>query len=623
MNNRRLWPVASVLAVLLMGSASVELLAKYREPQTRSIVISRGQEVVDADDVELTQELLGAPINAEHERARQLQRRGDLDQALTLLEQLSTRHPEHESLRAEQAHALLRTDRPDAALSLLDSLSPTFARRSEILFERGLCLERLGRNGKAEQTLREALQGDPHHTGIRLALGHLLRHVGRVDAAISILAPAARSGSNDERARALVSLGRCYLEAGQRRKADSAFEEAVQRAPSSVGTWTRVARALLHSKQKADHELATSYAKSAAQLAPQSPVVQKILGKAFEQTGQVGQAVAAYREAVRLDPGYRYPRKRLLRLALDAEDYRLARRQADALLRIDPDRADHQFLAGLVESRAGNLDAARRHYQRSNALSKGGNPEAFFNLGLLEREAGHEAEAIMAYEQAIALRKNYRAAYNNLGLVHMDRRDYERAEASFREAIGIDAGYAAAWTNLAKCLSAEQHLEDAISAYRRALELSPNSRSSVVGLAIALRKAGRAQQAVLLYEELLHKDSRYVTGWYNLGVALDSVGRKEAARDAYERALSLDPHHLKALKNLGLLEKALGQRERARAHMTDALDRDPTDSELRLELATLMLAERDIAGCSHAARLVLAQTPDNASAKALLSNCQR
>ena len=95
------------------------------------------------------------------------------------------------------------------------------------------------------------------------------------------------------------------------------------------------------------------------------------------------------------------------------------------------------------------------------------------------------------------------------------------------------------------------------------------------------------------------------------------------AKQAYERALSLDPEHLKALKNLAQLEARTGLLGVARTHLIDALDRDPTDQELRLELAQLMLTERDFAGCSHAAQLVLAQTPNHRDAMALLNSCAR
>lgn len=623
MNNRRLWPVTTALVVLVTGSASIEVLARVRDPGLEHIEIASNQVALEEDGPGSIDGDFGPPLGPEHARARELARRGELGDAVERLAELASQHPEHPVFRAEQAHALLRASRPADALPLLQAAARELPDSATVIEDLGLCLDVLGKSAEAVDTLRGGLRVHPSHAGVRISLGEVLRRQGNAAEAVSVLEPAAKRGSNDERAQALASLGRCYIMQGRPDAAHRAFDEAVQRAPASVNTWVRVARGLLQSEDHADQERALEYANRAVRLAPELPLVHSLLGRIHEKLDHAKEAVAAYREAVRLDHDYAYARRRLLRLALDAEDYRLARQHAEALLHGAPEVAEHHFLAGLVEARAGELELARQHYETAISRSQGHYPEALYNLGILERQAKRPASAIAAYERAIEQRPNFRAAYNNLTLVYLEQGMIDKAEASARGALRLDERYPTSWTNLARCLSAQNKPDEAVAAYRRAMSFGAPSRALMVDLAIALRKAGKPEEAIALYRQLLATDARYVTGWYNLGIALEALGKLTEAQQAYQRALEIDPEHIKSLENLAQLEARAGWFEAARAHLTDALDRDPTDQSLRLTLAQLMWSAHDFAGCSHAAQLVLAQTPENSDAKALLGRCAR
>ncbi len=623
MNNRRLWPVVTALSTLIAGSVTIELLAQLRDPSLERIEITSNEVATEEDQVEPVAEQFGAPLGVEHIRARELARRGELADAADRLAEIAAMHPQQALVRAEQAHVLLRLSRPKDALVLLEAAALELPASPAVLLDLGLCQDALGHTGQARETLGRALRLRPNHSAIRIALGEILRREGDLIGATRVLEPAATQGSNDERSRALASLGRCQMAQGHTAQARAAFEESVQRAPAAVNTWVRVTRGLLQSEDRSDQERALQHADRAVRLAPDLPLVHSLRGRVYEKLDRQKDATAAYRHAVRLDSNYAYARRRLLRLGLDAEDFRLAREQAEALLRSGPEVPEHHFLAGLVAARAGELDAARRHYQQAIDRSGKPYPEALYNLGLLERQAKNPLQAVAAYERAIAARPGFRAAHNNLGLVYLDQDDVVRAEAAFRKAIEIDIKYAGAWTNLGRCLALQQQHEAALAAYQHAMSLSPASRSLTVDYAVALRKAGKSAEAIALYRNLLDTDPRYVTGWYNLGVALESAGQSAEAKRAYERSLELDPEHVKALKNLAQLEGKAGQLGPARALLNDALDHDPSDQEARLELAQLMLTDHDLEGCSRAARLVLAQTPNHKGAEALLNRCKR
>ncbi len=621
MTSHRLWPVTTAIAVLMAGSVSIELWASLRDHGVEHIAIESS--VVTGEDAEPEPMLepFGTPLSPLHLHARELARRGELEDAANKLSELAVQYPDDPSILTERAHLALRLSRPKQACEMLQGAAMALPQTPVVFLDLARCQHLLDQELEAMATLRAGVQLHPNHSGLLLELGEMLREQGELVEASRVLEPASTRGSNDERARALASLGRCHVASGDLVAARIAFEEAVQRAPASVNTWIRVARGFMQSDDPADQLRAVEYALRATRLAPELPLVHGVLGRAYEALGSNAAATAAYRTAVRLDRDYAFARRRLVRLSLDAEDYRLARQHAEALVAIDADIPEHHFLVGLVAFRSGDLDSARQHYQRALEKTPDGYPEALYNLGLLERQAKRPTEAIAAYERAIEQRPEFRAAHNNLGLVYLDLHEFERARSAFRKALDLDPKYVAAWVNLARCLSDEEKFEEAIQAYQSAMALSPLSRSMTIDYAIVLRKTGRAVEAIALYERLLDADPRYVTGWYNLGVALQAAGQTARAQQAYERALSIDPEHLKALKKLAQLEAKSGLREPARAHLTDALDRDPGDQGLRLELAQLFLTDNDRAACSHAARLILAQVPGHEAAKALLDRC--
>ena len=159
----------------------------------------------------------------------------------------------------------------------------------------------------------------------------------------------------------------------------------------------------------------------------------------------VSGAEAAYQRALRLDPDYRYARRRLLRLALDRQDFPQARAAADDLLTRDPTDPEHHFLAGLVAARDERPDDARRYYRAAIERAGGTYPEAYFNLAIVEKGAGQRDAAVAAYQKAIEQRPDYPQAWNNLGLLLAGTVPVD-AEAAFRKAIALDAKYAPAST---------------------------------------------------------------------------------------------------------------------------------------------------------------------------------
>jgi tetratricopeptide (TPR) repeat protein len=584
-------------------------------------------EIVDSElssaegDLQDFGETARAPIDDDHAHARELAKRGNYAEALAEYQKLYQRAETDPLFVAEYAHWLARAGKLEQAKELLLAAKAVAPSDHRIALELGSVLERKGEDSLAVSEFERALELQPNHSRTRVALGDLLRTEGRIDEAIAALEPAAKSGSNEDRARALTVLGRCLMLKGDTGRARALLKEAVERAPASVNTWVAAAYAFLDSKDQTDVARALEHGIRVSKLAPEAALGQRLLGRIHERRGARADAIAAYRQALVLEPSSAAARERLLRLSLEDEDFKTAHQQSEALLSLAPTDPQNQFMAGLVEARMGHPDPAREHYRRAAELKNGHYPEAWFNLGKVESDADNAALAIEAYQRAIEEKPDYAAAWNNLGRSELDHGDSEAAQTAFEKAIALAPEYALAWHNLGRLHYREQRFSEAAAAYEKAAALEPGDRSLELKLAIALRKAGNEGRAVETYRHMLAQHPRYVTAWFNLGVALAAAGKDAEARAAYEKALELEPDHAASLKNLGYLEARAGNTERAQAFLDDALDHEPGDAETRLKLAELYLLGSDAPRCRAEVERVLAQNAENPSARAMLARC--
>lgn len=621
----RLWPVLLALALLLTGALILEIVASDREADPVVIVIDEASAVMVSDEEGEGGETGApedeAPLDQDHARARLAASRGELAEALALFQAVTTAHPDSGSVQAELGYWLLAADREPEALEALTRAAALQTDSAWVALNLGLAHGRLRDEAAAEREYRRALALRPDYGAAQVALGNLLRKRNAVDEAITVLERAAAHGSNDERARALVALGRAYLTARRHDDAARAFERAIERAPAAAEIRVGVARGYLAAGSQADVVRAIDVLERAATLAPDVPQVQVALARALEKKGDVQAAEAAYERAIRLDPTYRYARIRMFRLALDAQDFPRARMQVEYLLQHEPDDPEHHFRAGLAAAREGRPDEARGHYLVAIEKAGGKYPEAFFNLGSVERDLAHVDEAIAAYRKAIELDPGYNTARNNLGLTLKQAGRLAEAEATFREALARDPGYAAAWLNLGGLLTAQGRHEEAIACFGKALEARPGYPAARLDLGAAYRKAGRIADAVATYRALVVEHPRYVSAWYNLAIALDAQGEIAQALDAYHAALALDGDHVPTLSNLGQLEARLGHGDEARRIVAELLDHEPAHEEGRLLLAELRQRAGDLAGCAREARLVLARSAVSERAAQLLQAC--
>jgi predicted O-linked N-acetylglucosamine transferase (SPINDLY family)/predicted SAM-dependent methyltransferase len=255
----------------------------------------------------------------------------------------------------------------------------------------------------------------------------------------------------------------CYLEMWREKLA----------AGSGPATGAAAARAL-YDKAEPPAAVIDAIGRALAQEGD-SAALQYLLGCVLEDVGRGGEAQAAYRKALELDPGHAKAANNL----------------------------------GCLQELSGQLDEAAKSYGRAlQADPKLAN--ALYNRANLEKQRGRFKAAEGDLRQALALEP--RADWHsNLGEVLLQQWRLDEAEASQRAALALEPDSARAWFGLGNTLMLLSRADEAEAAFRRAIEIDPDLAEAHGNLLLCLHYR-KGDDATLLYGEHLAWARRHADG---------------------------------------------------------------------------------------------------------------
>jgi tetratricopeptide (TPR) repeat protein len=176
-------------------------------------------------------------------------------------------------------------------------------------------------------------------------------------------------------------------------------------------------------------------------------LVRDNLGIALSDQGRVGDAMAQYAEAVRLNPSYADAQSNLGASLLDQGNVNEAIPHLFEALRLDPKYAEaHNNLANALASQ-GKLDEAITHYREALRL-KPDYADAHNGWGAALDNIGNLDEAIAHYSEALRIDPLRPEVHNNLGIALQKQGKLEEAARELTQALRIDPNFQQARTAL-------------------------------------------------------------------------------------------------------------------------------------------------------------------------------
>lgn len=435
---------------------------------------------------------------------------------------------------------------------------------AEALGARAYARMNLGRYKEAAEDLRRALALKPGNAEYHASLGYTLWKLGRPAEAVE--AERRALSLDDKNFTAHYQLGRFLLFTGGGDRKQ--LEEA--------GAHLRRALELDPRRGEVRFDLLTVYralgdpAQAIAQLRllqesnPSDPRVIYIEALLASDRGDLGAAVAGFREALRQDPTLSGTRQDLGLAFVKLGRWGEALETFAELAQRQPEAVEVAYFHALALFNSGRAAEAEREARRALRLDAGA-AAAHTLLGIiLAARGGADAEASEALAQAAALDPTSFDAQFYLGRVQYAMSDFAAAVVSLRAAVKLNQKHAQARFFLGTALESAGESEAALAEYQRLVEIDPQSAIGQVGLGALQVKQGKIEEAIATLKRAVALDPKIFEAHWALGRALALAERFPEAVEALRTAVALLPDRADAHYQLGLALRRSGRSEEAK-----------------------------------------------------------
>lgn len=262
-------------------------------------------------------------------------------------------------------------------------------------------------------------------------------------------------------------------------------------------------------------------------------------GKKFAKEHKLIEAVASYRQAIKLNPNFSWSYHNLGETLAKIKAFDEAIINYRQAITLNPNSSWFHYSLATALTKQGNIDEALTCYQKAIALKPNQNLiqkklehiyKDYYNLAEKLLQEGNLEGAIANYEKAIEQNPNFAWSYFGLGKALQQQEKVEEAIASYQKAINLNPNISDFYHWQGEALTKQGQLEKAIASYQAALKLTPNAAHCHRGLGYALYKKGELNEAIAFLKKSTELSPKYLAAYNQLEEALTAKGNlKEAA----------------------------------------------------------------------------------------------
>jgi tetratricopeptide (TPR) repeat protein len=192
----------------------------------------------------------------------------------------------------------------------------------------------------------------------------------------------------------------------------------------------------------------------------------------------------------------------------------------------------------LQEDNVSQLLTAEEVHQKAGSLVHQGN-------SLLDAKRYHDA--LLAYDQAIAMKANSVELWINRGNALTALQQYEQASQSYDRAIAIQPNQDEAWFDQGNALTALTRYQAAVKAYDQAIAIKPDKKEAWINRGIALTRLKQYKEGLASYNQALSINQNADQAYYNKACSYALQDNVELTIENLQRAIQLVPDKYRQL----------------------------------------------------------------------------
>ena len=306
-------------------------------------------------------------------------------------------------------------------------------------------------------------------------------------------------------------------------------------------------------------------------------------GDSLDEKGKHKDAIAQYREAVRLDPDCSKAHQRLGGcLAKWFDDYDTAILEEQTAIKLEPKYYLPHVVLGEIYANQQKNDDSLKEFRAAISL----NPtsyNALKDIGLACQQLSMSAdnpneyldEGIKACQKATEIKPDQPAAYINLGVLFSLKHSYQDAIKAENQAIQLKSDDVNPYLNLGNIYNDSGDLDNAVKSFEDAIRISKNHPSAHCGLGLVLLKKGNVKEAIAEQRKALKIAPGFFVAHRRLAEALLADGNKDGAAAEFKEAIKLNPNDTASRVQYAKMLVAQGNTDEASNQYHKALEINP------------------------------------------------
>jgi cellulose synthase operon protein C len=511
-------------------------------------------------------------------------RQGRLDEAAKILDALSIGGPNSLSVAAAKVEINIRKGKTAEAISMCDNIVAKFNNASSLVL-RARTYASLGQNDKAEADFIQAASIEPNNIDVLLAKSDFYRSINRIDKYIEDVRHALIISPTDLRAQKRAIL--LYLassDSAMRREGISLLENTLKANPQDIELRLYKARLLISQGTLPSLEDAKSILETVTEQQPLSSEAWRLLAEVATRQGQSARAIdialrgLAYRPN---DKGLLLLRAKLLKerspmlavpilrtlLEMEPNNSEMAVYLAEAYI----DAGEHGQAMALLKSQLGmqNTPAAERRLKIALAAATyklGNRDEAEKTLDALQQSLPDDPLPLLAKIRLLKSDKMWS--------------QINQTVTSWCQSHPNDVNVPLVVANELVVGQGDEPKKMAEDLLWRVLQQNTDSVEAMYSLAMLFQSTGRSTDAAKLYQRVLLLDSNNVVAVNNLAwILCEDQSQYQQALELADKGLAKEPNYVDLLDTRGVVYYRLGRFERAVEDLSRCVNLYPERSQ--------------------------------------------